>query len=67
MDIGFFIEGYVEVNDVTDAIHIKTPGGHIGGDHNVDCPRLQLINRTYTGFLIHIAVQRGRLKAALAQ
>ena len=61
------IERNVVVDDVSNALDIEASRCHIGGDHNIDLTRLQLLDCFDSSLLIDIAIQRRRVKTTLAQ
>ncbi len=64
MHVGLGVVGHVVVHDMPDAFDIQAAGGDIGGDQDVDLPRLQARHRAFAQRLRNVAVERRGGEAA---
>ena len=67
VDVGLGVVGYVEVDDVADAIDVESAGRHIGGDDDVELLVLQSLHRALAQSLAHVPVERRTGEAACLQ
>ena len=42
---------------MTDALHIESPSGNIGGDNDIELAALELLDRSLALFLLNVSVQ----------
>src|SRR5690606_35061376 len=61
--IGFRVVGHVDVEHVGNTRHVKTTGGHVGGNNDVQTTILERLDDALTLVLGNVAIQRGSLVA----
>ena len=57
--VGLGVVGDVVVDHVADAVHVESPGGHVGGHEDVQVAVLQAGDRALALGLHHVAIERG--------
>ena len=67
MDVGLLVEGHIVVDDMGDAIDIKSPGRHIRSHQNIQAAAFQIVDGADTCFLVHVAIEGGGFQANLTQ
>ena len=65
--IGFGLAGHVEVDHESDAVHVQTAGGDVGGHEHVQSAHAQALDQALALPLGHVAGDGGRLDPAARQ